>query len=176
MKKTLLLTTLIFLFAFTGTGCSDDNTDMQDATQNINLNHQTESGSLTDSVNPATDYEPTSGIENTTNINSQNGNTAEDNYDFSSYEEAINQITKSVNDAQYGSDAQTNQNTFYTLKKQIDRIENDLDLLEDTFEYDYESGKLSFNHYRTRKLTLEQLEDKLEFAEEALENKFHMDD
>ena len=176
MKKILLLTTIMFLLTVFIMGCSEDDANQQVATQNINLNTQTESEYITNSVQSVTDYETASHIESTTNTPMQNDSTLTYSYDFSSYEEAINKITKSINDAQTSSDPQVNQDTFYALKQQIDRIENDLDILEDTFEYDYESGKLSFNDYKTRKRSLDKLDDKLEFAEEALENKFHIDD
>ena len=176
MKKILLLTTIMFLHTVSIMGCSEDDANQQVATQNINLNTQTESEYITNSVQSVTDYETASHIESTTNTPMQNDSTLTYSYDFSSYEEAINKITKSINDAQTSSDPQVNQDTFYALKQQIDRIENDLDILEDTFEYDYESGKLSFNDYKTRKRSLDKLDDKLEFAEEALENKFHIDD
>lgn len=176
MKKILLLTTIMFLLTVSIMGCSEDDANQQVATQNINLNTQTESEYITNSVQSVTDYETASHIESTTNTPMQNDSTLTYSYDFSSYEEAINKITKSINDAQTSSDPQVNQDTFYALKQQIDRIENDLDILEDTFEYDYESGKLSFNDYKTRKRSLDKLDDKLEFAEEALENKFHIDD
>ena len=176
MKKILLLTTIMFLLTVSIMGCSEDDANQQVATQNINLNTQTESEYITNSVQSVTDYETASHIESTTNTPMQNDSTLTYSYDFSSYEEAINKITKSINDAQTSSDPQVNQDTFYALNQQIDRIENDLDILEDTFEYDYESGKLSFNDYKTRKRSLDKLDDKLEFAEEALENKFHIDD
>ena len=49
-------------------------------------------------------------------------------------------------------------------------------ILDDEFEHAYENGKLSFKVYKSREKTIEKLEDQLDLLEDALENKFGIDD
>lgn len=72
--------------------------------------------------------------------------------------------------------ASENHKRFYTLKKQVDAVDDKLDKLEDEFEYAYQMKELSFETYKTRERAIEKLEDKLELAEDALENKYGIDD
>ena len=51
-----------------------------------------------------------------------------------------------------------------------------LNHLDDEFEHAYENGKLSFKVYKSREKTIEKLEDQLDLLEDALENKFGIDD
>ena len=44
------------------------------------------------------------------------------------------------------------------------------------FEYAYQMKEISFETYKARERTIEKLEDELELAEEALENKYGIDD
>ena len=57
----------------------------------------------------------------------------ENDYDFSSYENDIRKITKKVNNAKTSSNASENHKHFYTLKKQIDAVDDELDKLDDEF-------------------------------------------
>ena len=66
--------------------------------------------------------------------------------------------------------------SFYALKKQIDAVDDELDKLDDEFEYAYQMKEISFEIYKARERAIEKLEDELELAEEALENKYDIDD
>jgi two-component system response regulator YesN len=46
----------------------------------------------------------------------------------------------------------------------------------DEFEYAYQMKEISFEIYKARERAIEKLEDELELAEEALENKYGIDD
>ena len=74
------------------------------------------------------------------------------------------------------SNASVNEKRFYTLKKELDVVDDELDHLDDEFEHTYENGKLSFKTYKSREKTIEKLEDQLDLLEDALENKFGIDD
>ena len=74
------------------------------------------------------------------------------------------------------SNASVNEKRFYTLKKELDVVDDELDHLDDEFEHAYENGKLSFKVYKSREKTIEKLEDQLDLLEDALENKFGIDD
>lgn len=55
-------------------------------------------------------------------------------------------------------------------------VDDKLDKLDDEFEYAYQMKEISFETYKARERTIEKLEDELELAEEALENKYGIDD
>lgn len=99
-----------------------------------------------------------------------------DSYDFSAYKKRIKKLTKKVNNAKSSSNASVNEKRFYTLKKELDVVDDELDHLDDEFEHTYENGKLSFKTYKSREKTIEKLEDQLDLLEDALENKFGIDD
>ena len=50
------------------------------------------------------------------------------------------------------------------------------DKLDDEFEYAYQMKEISFEIYKARERAIEKLEDELELTEEALENKYGIDD
>lgn len=81
-----------------------------------------------------------------------------------------------MNNAKTSSSTKTNQDRFFALKQKINAIDNDLDSLDDTFEHAYESGDMTFDTYKSRERSIEKLEDQLDLAEDALENKFGIDD
>lgn len=62
------------------------------------------------------------------------------------------------------------------MKKQVDAVDDKLDKLDDEFEYAYQMKEISFKIYKARERAIEKLEDELELAEEALENKYGIDD
>ena len=72
--------------------------------------------------------------------------------------------------------ASENHEQFYALKKQVDAVDDELDKLDDEFEYAYQMKEISFEIYKARERAIEKLEDELELAEEALENKYGIDD
>lgn len=167
MKKIILTSVVVSLFLFLLVGCkNEENKKSQPAiTQNIATNPDS---TLTDiQTDKVSDTVPLT----TTQTNSQN-----DVYNLSSYEKRIHTIVKEITNASTSSDYQTNYETFYNLSQKIGNIENELDTIEDLIEYDYKANKLSFDDYRSYERSLDTLEDSLELAEEALENKFNMDD
>jgi hypothetical protein len=58
------------------------------------------------------------------------------------------------------------------IREQIDCSKK----LDDEFEYAYQMKEISFEIYKARERAIEKLEDELELAEEALENKYGIDD
>ena len=118
MKKLLVvLLSLALIFAFTG--CTSSNNE---ATEDIKTQEVVTSNTDDDDDN----------ISNTENA-AENVN--EKDYDFSSYEEEICNITKSVNNAKTSTNASENHEQFYTLKRQVDAVDDELDKLDDEFEY-----------------------------------------
>ena len=158
MKKLLVvLLSLTLIFAFTG--CTSSNNE---AAEDIAIKTQEVVTSNTDDDD-----------DNISNTENAVENVNEKDYDFSSYENNIRNITKSVNNAKTSTNASENHEQFYALKKQIDAVD---DKLDDEFEYAYQMKEISFEIYKARERAIEKLEDELELAEEALENKYGIDD
>lgn len=159
MKKILSFLLCLSIMVIPLAGCSnnDSNTEEPTTTQEI-----------------ATDVDTTD--DTTVSTEATDTTNSSDDYDFSSYEKKIQEVTKKINNAKTSNDASTNQSRFYELKKELDAIDNSLDSLDDTFEHAYESGDLAFDVYKKRDQSLEKLENKLDLAENALESKFGIDD
>lgn len=114
--------------------------------------------------------------KNATEKSTETQATASDTPDFSKYETKISQITKKIQAAKPVSDVSKNQDKFYSLKKELDAIDHELDTLDDDYEHQYDTGKLSAAKYKEIERRIDALEDKLDFAEDTLENKFGIDD
>ena len=154
MKKILVvLLSLTLIFAFTG--CTSSNNG---AAEDVEIKTQEVVTSNTDDDD-----------DNISNTENAVENVNEKDYDFSSYENDIRNITKSVNNAKTSTNASENHEQFYALKKQVDAV-------DDEFEYAYQMKEISFETYKARERAIEKLEDELELAEEALENKYDIDD
>ena len=161
MKKILVvLLSLTLIFAFTG--CTSSNNG---AAEDIEIKTQEVVTSNTDDND-----------DNISNTENAVENANEKDYDFSSYENDIRNITKSVNNAKISTNASENHEQFYAFKKQVDAVDDELDKLDDEFEYAYQMKEISFETYKARERAIEKLEDELELAEEALENKYGIDD
>lgn len=157
MKKILFsLLSLMIIFVFAG--CTSTNKESTETTTTQKI---------------AT---TTSKTASETSTAKENNVKNDDSYDFSSYRKEIKNLSKKVNNAKTSSDPSINQKRFYSLKKQLDAIDDKLDTLDDKFEHAYESGNLSFKAYKSRERSIEKLEDQLDLAEDALENKFGIDD
>lgn len=161
MKKILVVLfslTLILVF----TGCASSNNKAAEDTETKTQEVVTSNADDND--------------DNISNTENAVENANEKDYDFFSYENDIRNITKSVNDAKTSTNASENHEQFYALKKKVDAVDDELDKLDDEFEYAYQMKKISFETYKARERAIEKLEDELELAEEALENKYGIDD
>lgn len=65
---------------------------------------------------------------------------------------------------------------FFTLKHELESVEDRLDYYDDDIEMQYRQGELSLEDYRSQEHSLELLEDQLDRAEDTLEYTFGMDD
>lgn len=157
MKKILfLLFTCSIIFTFAG--CSSSKKDYAEATTTQKI---------------AT---TASNTENPTTSSASDSDTQKDSYDFSVYKKRIKKLTRKVNNAKSSSNASVNEKRFYSLKKELDLVDDELDHLDDEFEHAYENDTLSFKVYKSREKTIEKLENQLDLLEDALENKFGIDD
>ena len=125
MKKILVvLLSLTLIFAFTG--CISSNNG---AAEDIEIKTQEVVTSNTDDNDD--------NISNTENAENAVENANEKDYDFSSYENDIRNITKSVNNAKTSTNASENHEQFYALKKQVDAVDDELELAEEALENKY---------------------------------------
>lgn len=97
----------------------------------------------------------------------------------SSYEKKINSyntelkaIEKKISSASVSSNYKTRKKTAQSFERQIEKIEDKLDALEDTIENKYESGKLSRSNYKSLERKIEKAEDYASRIEDKLEKKF----
>ena len=170
MEKVVLFLVLTLMAGLALTGCSQNDSGNAEATTTQDVATEAANNDAKDDADDAS-ATTTEQAASTTAENTNSGS-----YDFSSYEERIDTVTKEVNDAKTSSNSSTNQDRFFDLKQKINAIDDDLDSLDDTFEHAYESGDMNFDTYKSRERSIEKLEDQLDLAEDALENKFGIDD
>ena len=116
MKKILVvLFSLTSIFAFAG--CASSNNKAAEDTETKTREVVTSNADDND--------------DNISNTENSVENANEKDYDFSSYEKDIYNITKSVNNAKTSTNASENHEQFYALKKQVDEVSGKLDKLDD---------------------------------------------
>ncbi|OKO52357.1 hypothetical protein COM21_11640 [Bacillus toyonensis] len=67
-------------------------------------------------------------------------------------------------------------NTYLAAKKEIDQLDDKIDLSDNQLEADYRAGTITVEQYQTQEREQDILEDQLEQAENALEARFGIDD
>lgn len=97
--------------------------------------------------------------------------------------DTLENLTKQVDDfaakaeaAAPGNDNAVNTETFFSLKKESNQIENALDRHEDELERQLRAGTLTKEAFRETDRELERLEDILDNTEDRLEYTFGIDD
>ena len=65
---------------------------------------------------------------------------------------------------------------FFALDSEFNQIETELDSYENQKEAEYRNGSLTWDQYRSLELQLEQIEDRLDNAQDSLELRFGIDD
>lgn len=99
--------------------------------------------------------------------------------DFS--EDNLDSLTAAVNDVVEKADklvsgGASDQQDFFKLQDEFQKIENRLDYYEEQIEYKLRQGSISHDEARKVEFNLEKLEDNLDNAEERLEYAFGYDD
>jgi len=89
---------------------------------------------------------------------------------------AVNDAVKKAEDAKANGSNEENQKTFFKIKGELQDVENRLESYEDKIEDDFRQGNLSYEKARDEEIKVERLEDKLDDAEDRLENLFGYDD
>ncbi len=78
--------------------------------------------------------------------------------------------------ADVSSDHDTKIKAFFELDSEFNQLENELDAYEDQQEANYRSGSLTWDEYRAIEREIDQVEDRLDYAQDALELRFGIDD
>lgn len=175
MKK-IRLTALavIFTFAFLLTGCDIDDDHEKDQLE----------AKVEQLEQQVTDLQRSSGQEAASTENeaalpdngsnqteaSSTGDTLE------TLETAANDAVKKAEAARPSGSASEKREQFFTLKHELESVEDRLDYYDDDIEMQYRQGELSLEDYRSQEHSLELLEDQLDRAEDNLEYTFGMDD
>ncbi|WP_088293008.1 hypothetical protein [Bacillus mycoides] len=90
-----------------------------------------------------------------------------------------NEVTSIVNKANNTKPVgakEDNLNTYLAAKKEIDQLDDKIDLSDDQLEADYHAGTITVEQYQIQEREQDILEDQLEQAENALEARFGIDD
>ena len=175
MKK-IRLTALavIFTFAFLLTGCDIDDDHEKDQLE----------AKVEQLEQQVTDLQRSSGQEaaSTENEaalpdNDSNQTEASSTDDtLETLETAVNDAVKKADAAKPSGSASEKREQFFTLKHELESVEDRLDYYDDDIEMQYRQGELSLEDYRSQEHSLELLEDQLDRAEDNLEYTFGMDD
>lgn len=175
MKK-IRLTALavIFTFAFLLTGCDIDDDHEKDQLE----------AKVEQLEQQVTDLQRSSGqeaasTENEAALPDNDSNQTEDSSTgdtLETLETAVNDAVKKADAAKPSGSASEKREQFFTLKHELESVEDRLDYYDDDIEMQYRQGELSLEDYRSQEHSLELLEDQLDRAEDNLEYTFGMDD
>lgn len=92
------------------------------------------------------------------------------------FENEVTAIVKKANNTKPVGTKEDNLNTYLAVKKEIDQLDDKMDLSDDQLEADYHAGTITVEQYQTQEREQDILEDQLEQAENALEARFGIDD
>ncbi len=180
MKKTILIISALLALSLLFAGCYRTNTDDETAKlqQQISELQSQLDAMQNGSTNPADATEPSgntaqSPTENTTAATTKGTTAAQAIKTTNSLQELTDMVTayeKSASDA--AKNPSNSFDKFFTLKQQNDKIERAIDIHENEIESYVYSGALSRAEYNQRERALDELENRLDKAEDSLEYAF----
>lgn len=92
------------------------------------------------------------------------------------FKNEVTAIVQKVDNIKPAGTKEDNLNTYLAAKKEIDRLDDKIDLSDNQLEADYRAGTITVEQYQTQEREQDILEDQLEQAENALEARFGIDD
>lgn len=92
------------------------------------------------------------------------------------FKNEVTSIVEKANNTKPVGAKEDNLNTYLAAKKEIDQLDDKIDLSEDQLEADYYAGTITVEQYQIQEREQDILEDQLEQAENALEARFGIDD
>ncbi|PGM87250.1 hypothetical protein [Bacillus cereus] len=92
------------------------------------------------------------------------------------FKNEVTSIVEKANNTKPVGAKEENLNTYLAVKKEIDQLDDKIDLSDDQLEADYRAGTITVEQYQIQEREQDILEDQLEQAENALEARFGIDD
>ncbi|MED3467033.1 MULTISPECIES: hypothetical protein [Bacillus cereus group] len=92
------------------------------------------------------------------------------------FKNEVTSIVEKANKMKPVGAKEENLNTYLAAKKEIDQLDDKIDLSDNQLEADYHAGTITVEQYQTQEKEHDILEDQLEQAENALEERFGIDD
>ncbi|HDR6318045.1 TPA: hypothetical protein QCU53_004870 [Bacillus thuringiensis] len=101
---------------------------------------------------------------------------ANDMKQIQDFKNEVTSIVEKANNTKPVGSKEENLNTYLTEKKEIDQLDDKIDLSDNQLEADYRAGTITIEQYKAQEKEYDILEDQLEQAENALEARFGIDD
>ncbi|MEF7635963.1 hypothetical protein [Bacillus thuringiensis] len=92
------------------------------------------------------------------------------------FKNEVTSIVEKANKTKPVGAKEENLNTYLTAKKEIDQLDDKIDLSNNQLKADYHAGTITVEQYQTQEREHDILEDQLEQAENALEARFGIED
>ncbi|EJQ50777.1 Uncharacterized protein BWINRASL_02960 [Bacillus mycoides] len=92
------------------------------------------------------------------------------------FKNEVTSIIEKANNTKPVGAKEDNLNTYLATKKEIDQLDDKIDLFDDQLEADYRAGTITIEQYQMQEREQDILEDQLEQAENALEARFGIND
>ncbi|HDR7736837.1 hypothetical protein [Bacillus thuringiensis] len=92
------------------------------------------------------------------------------------FKNEVTSIVEKANKTKPVGAKEENLNTYLAAKKEIDQLDDKIDLSDNQLEADYRAGTITVEQYQTQEKEHDILEDQLEQAENALEARFGIED
>lgn len=96
--------------------------------------------------------------------------------DFSALTQRVTDAIDNADAAQPSSNRDADRELFFQHTSALDALDREIDAYDDALEAQYARGELTFEEFRKLDRQAEDLEDKLDAAEDRLESRFGMDD
>ncbi|HDR7670655.1 Uncharacterized protein BCZB5J_03789 [Bacillus cereus] len=104
------------------------------------------------------------------------GPATNDTKQIQDFKNEVTSIVEKANNTNPVGAKEENLNTYLAAKKEIDQLDDKIDLSDNQLEADYHAGTITVEQYETQEREHDILEDQLEQAENALEARFGIDD
>ncbi|PGD40180.1 hypothetical protein [Bacillus wiedmannii] len=104
------------------------------------------------------------------------GPATNDTKQIQDFKNEVTSIVEKANNTKPVGAKEENLNTYLAAKKEIDQLDDKIDLSDNQLEADYHAGTITVEQYETQEREHDILEDQLEQAENALETRFGIDD
>ncbi|HDX9628824.1 TPA: hypothetical protein ROY30_002495 [Bacillus cereus] len=104
------------------------------------------------------------------------GPATNDTKQMQDFKNEVTFIVEKANNTKPVGAKEENLNTYLAAKKEIDQLDDKIDLSDNQLEADYHAGTITVEQYEMQEREHDILEDQLEQAENALEARFGIDD